>query len=282
MKKLFALLLVLVFMVSLVACGSQKLTMRKLIDANQSKTLLETHDSIYVQNKMDGEVYTEYYLTDTYSYENHGTWSMYVTNDTGYRYDNGMYGKIVCLTRDGLVDYADYRAGQYEDVVMSQESLVEKIQSVAETDNQITLTSFMNEKNLEKVVGVESMHSYEATYVIDAETYGIMTIDATVTQDDGTTTDALMECSYNGEMPEGIKVFLEYENQTENLRTVTLVFHVGTDKEKAECIQVPKGLSLWLIPGDAAEGFSVYADAACTVPHESNGDYTSDITVYIK
>ena len=46
MKKLFALLLVLVFMVSLVACGSQKLTMRKLIDANQSKTLLETHDSI--------------------------------------------------------------------------------------------------------------------------------------------------------------------------------------------------------------------------------------------
>ena len=133
-----------------------------------------------------------------------------------------------------------------------------------------------------KIVGVESLHSFEATYVIDAETYGIMTIDATVTQDDGKTTDALMECSYNGEMPEGIKAFLEYENQTENLHTVTLVFHAGTDKEKAECVQVSKSLSLWLIPGDATEGFSVYADAACTKPYESNGDYTSDVTVYIK
>lgn len=48
-------------------------------------------------------------------------------------------------------------------------------------------------------------------------------------------------------------------------------------------VQVPRGLSFWLVlPEDAKEGFSVYADAACTVPHESNGDYTSDVTVYIK
>jgi hypothetical protein len=92
-----------------------------------------------------------------------------------------------------------------------------------------------------------------------------------------------MECSYSEEMPEEIKHFLEYENQTENLRTITLVFHVGTEKEKAECVQVPRGLALWLVlPDDATEGISVYADAACTVPHESNGDYTSDVTVYIK
>ena len=117
-------MLVLVLMVSVAACGSQKLTMKQLIEANQTETLLETYDIISVRNTINGELYSFHYLTDTYSYENHGTWSMYVSDDTGYRYDNGMNGKIVCLTRDGLVDYADYRAGQYEDVVMSQESLV--------------------------------------------------------------------------------------------------------------------------------------------------------------
>ena len=67
------------------------------------------------------------------------------------------------------------------------------------------------------------------------------------------------------------------------LRTITLVFHVGTEKEKVETVEVPKGLALWLVlPEDVTESFSVYADAACTVPHESNGDYTSDVTVYIK
>lgn len=283
MKKLFAWLLVLTLMGSVAACSSQELTMQQLIEANQTAKLLESYDSISVHTTIAGELYSSYYVTDTYSYENHETWSMYVTDDTGYGYQNGMYTGVVCLTRDGLVDLADYRAGKYADVVMSQESLQEKVESVEKTENRITVTTSMKERNLEKIVGEKSLHSYAATYLLDPETYGVMTINCTLTQDDSTTTDVLMECSYNEEMPEDIKKFLEYENQTENLRTITLVFHVGTEKEKAETVEVPKGLALWLVlPEDITENFSVYADAACTVPHESNGDYTSDVTVYIK
>jgi dephospho-CoA kinase len=120
---------------------------------------------------------------------------MYVTDDMGYGYQDGLYAGIVCLTRDGLVDYADYRAGKYEDVIVSQESLMEKIQSVEETEDQITVSCFMDEKKLEKIVGDERAHSLETTYVLDADTYGIKTISGILTLDDSTTTDVYMECA---------------------------------------------------------------------------------------
>ena len=284
MKKRFALLFALVLMVgSFAACGSEKLTMKKLIEANQTDVLLESYDSIYIRNVMDGEMYAEYYLTDACSYEKRENWAMCVTDDTGYGYQDGVYARIVCLTRDGLVDYADYRAGKYADTVLSKKSLQEKIQSVAETEDQITVKSVMKEKSLEKIIGNESLRSLENTYVLDAKTYGVMTIDAIVTLDDGRAYDVLMEGSYNAQAPEEIEDLLAFENQTEDLRTVTMVFHAGTQKEKVEQVQAPKGLSIWMVlPDDSTEIFSIYADAACTEPYQSNGDYTSDVTVYIK
>ena len=284
MKKRCALLLALVLMAgSFAACSSEKLTMKKLIEANQTDVLLENYDSIHIRSVMDGEMYAEYYLTDTCSYEKRENWAMYVTDDTGFGYQDDVYARIVCLTRDGLVDYADYRAGKYADVILSKESLREKIQSVAETENRITVKSVMKEMSLQKIIGNESLHSLENTYVLDAKTNGVMTIDAIVTLDDGTAYDALMECSYNAEMPEEVEHLRVFENQTEDLRTVTMVFHAGTGKEKVEQVQAPKGFSIWMVlPDDATESFSIYADAACTEPYQSNGDYTSDVTVYIK
>ena len=83
--------------------------------------------------------------------------------------------------------------------------------------------------------------------------------------------------------PEEVEHLRAFENQTEDLRTVTMVFHAGTKKEKVEQVQAPKGFSIWMVlPDDATESFSIYADAACTEPYQSNGDYTSDVTVYIK
>lgn len=283
MKKFFALLLVLMLLVSFSACDSQELTMRKLIDANQPKTLLETYDSIFIRGTMAGESIGDYYLTETYSFEGSESFSMYLTDDTGYACRNGVYERIVFLTRDGLVDYADYRADLYTDVILSQESLMEKIQSITETEEQISLTSVMSRRNLKKLFGQDNLRSLENVYVLDANTYGVITAMGTLIFDDGTAIDLAMECTYNAEMPEGVQPLLEYAEQTEDLRTVTLVFHAGTKKEKTELIQAPKGLPLTLsLPDDATEGFAVYADEACTVPFQSNGDYTSDVTVYIK
>ena len=283
MKKFFALLLVLALLVSFAACSNRKLTMKQLIDANQLDTLLETHDSVHVLTTMNGEFYTSFYLTDAYSYEKHDTWSMYLTNETGYQCNEGMYQQIVFLTRDGLVSYADYRDAQYTDVIASYESLLEKIQSTTETADQLTVTSTMSLKNLKKILGQIDMRSYDATYIMDPKTYDMISLEGAFVLDDGTAITFVSECTYNEEMPEEIQAFLDYANQTEDLRTVTLVFHSGTEKEKVEQLQVPIGLPIGLsLPPDSDEGFSLYADPACTEPFVSNGDYTSDVIVYIQ
>lgn len=282
-KKFFALLLVSVLLVSFAACDSQKLTMRKLVEANQPESLLKTYDSISIHGTMGGEFFADYYLTNTCSYEKHEDWAMYLTDDTGYACRNGVYERLVFLTPDGLADYADYRADQYKYVILSQDSLREKIQSITEAEDQITVASGMDRKNLKKVVGQEGLRSYESSYVMDAKTYALITATGIFAFDDGTIVDFATECAYNTEMPEEINPFLEYASQTEDLRTVTMVFHAGTEKEKAEYIQAPRGLAIGLgLPVNSRESFSVYADAACTVPYQSNGDYTSDITIYIK
>ena len=284
MKKLFALLLALVLLVSFAACGSQKLTMQQLIDANQAQTLLKTYDSIYIHGTMEGEPYTDYYLTDEYFVEMRDGMMLLLADDTAYAYQDDLYQRVVYLTRDGLVDGAAYRVAQYGDAIISQDSAKEKIQTVAEAEGKITVKSVMEQKDLEQIVGEESLNSSETTYLADAKTYNMDTVTCTVAFDNGETMDILMECSYNVEMPEEMKPILDYYNQTEDLRTITFVFHSGTEKEKVEQIQSPKGLVVALaLPKDVAtEGVSVYADPACTVPHKSNGDYTSDATIYIK
>ena len=283
MKRVFTLLLVLVLVVSFAACDSQELTMRELIAANQLETLLKTYDSIYIHGTINGELYTDYYLADTCAYEKHKTWSMYMSDSAVYGCNEGVYERRVYLTKDGLVDLAAYRAGQYADVIFSKDSMLEKIQSVTEADGKITVTTTMDRKKLKKVIGQENARSFEGVYVLDAETYAMISGKGVATLDDGTSTVVTMECTYNAQQPEELDAFLAYENQTEDLRTITMVFHSGTKKEKTEHIQSPKGISMGLaMPEGVTESISVYADAACTVPHQSNGDFTSDTAVYIK
>ena len=43
-----------------------------------------------------------------------------------------------------------------------------------------------------------------------------------------------------------MKAFVEYEQQTEDLRTITIVSNPGTESEKSESVQIPKGLSVAL------------------------------------
>ena len=86
------------------------------------------------------------------------------------------------------------------------------------------------------------------------------------------------------EIPEGMKTFMEYDQQTEDMRTITVVSNPGTENEKTQSVQVPKGLSGGLTPAAeyADRTFTIYTDAACTQTFEEAPDVNSDITVYIK
>ena len=77
--------------------------------------------------------------------------------------------------------------------------------------------------------------------------------------------------------------FLAYEQETENLRTVTIVSNPGTENEKTESIQVAKGLQVTCSADYFVEEFfALYADAACTQTFEGEWDVNADITIYVK
>ena len=80
-----------------------------------------------------------------------------------------------------------------------------------------------------------------------------------------------------------MKPFLAFAQETEDMRTVTIVSNPGTENEKTESIQVPKGLQVSIgSDWDVEETFSVYEDAACTQPSEEMWDVNADITIYVK
>lgn len=90
--------------------------------------------------------------------------------------------------------------------------------------------------------------------------------------------------TYDVEIPEIIKTFMEYDQQTEDMRTITVVSNPGTEQEKTESVLSPKGLIVGLSPeaAYADRTFTLYTDVACTQPLEEAPDVNADVTVYIK
>ena len=121
------------------------------------------------------------------------------------------------------------------------------------------------------------------TYTLDAKTREMVSIKTVYTYEDGTTEEGVVTITRDVEDPEGMKPFLAFAQETENMRTVTIVSNPGTENEKTESIQVPKGLQV-AIGNDwgVEETFSVYEDAACTQPFEEEWDVNSDVTIYVK
>ena len=96
--------------------------------------------------------------------------------------------------------------------------------------------------------------------------------------------DGTKTFTYDVEIPEIMKTFMEYDQQTEDMRTITVVSNPGTEQEKTESVLSTKGLIVGLSPeaAYADRTFTLYTDAACTQPLEEAPDVNSDVTVYIK
>ena len=284
MKKFFTMLTVLVMLATLTSCTGDKLTMKKVVEANKTEILLEKYENVHIIGTANGEKYIEYYLTEDMSYEEGSGRATYLTDDMGYMHNEGVFSRLTYFSRDGLLDNVERREEKYQYVFLSEDSLHEKILSVSEADGKITIITEMNEKTLDKIVGKEGLESFVGEYVIDAETYELISGKGTFVGEDGTTVILAGEFTYDSdEAPEKLATILEYANQKDDLRTATLVFNPGTRKEKTEYIKVPRGIGISLANAvDTVNSYGLYADADCTKPYSNNGDFDSDTTVYIK
>ena len=63
MKKFIAFTLLLCMVMSLAACGKLEITLQEIYDASQTEAMLKNHQSVYIREEMDGEIFGELYLT---------------------------------------------------------------------------------------------------------------------------------------------------------------------------------------------------------------------------
>ena len=287
MKKIISLILVLVLIMSVSACGKVEITMQEIYDAGQTEALLKNHQSVYIRDEMDGEFLGEKYLTKEYVYDyvygEELDWVEFVTDDAGYYYINGDYLRFWSITPDGINDdFTSYRAKRYGSAVLGADTINETIESVSKKDSRITVTSVFNQEILENMAE-DGVTSGKLEYALDAKTYEVISIIGDYTFDDGTALHVVTEATYDAEAPERVKTFLEYANQKENLRNIMVVSNAGTEKEVSQSVQAPKGLIIvFRYDEDSAYEFEIYTDAACTELYDPYEDTDSDLTIYVK
>jgi hypothetical protein len=144
------------------------------------------------------------------------------------------------------------------------------------------IVSIVADKDEIELIG-DGVVSCVETYTIDAKMGEMVSVKTVYTYKDGTVEEGVVTIVRDAEGPDGMKPFLAYAQESENMRTVTIVSAPGTENEKTETIRVPVGLQVAILPDfELQETLTLYADAACTELFDSYADTESDLTVYAK
>lgn len=300
MKKIVTLILSLCMVLTFAACtnsGSEtpenttpEITLQEVYDVGKNlAALLGDHENVYVQVMSNGKVIREEYLSKQYHYSFSDAEYMdmgfeyadLITDHAVYVYFDNNYSLNVTLTPSGMVDMKERFATVRTADFISSEVTNDDTASIVEKDGSILVTC--NADLDEIVIMDEDIVSCVETYTLDAKTREMTAVKTVYTYKDGTVEEGIVTITRDVEAPEGAKPFLAYEQETENLRTVTFVSNPGTENEKTESIKVPKGLFVdFSSDWNVEKTFTMYADAACTQAIEGDPDVNSDVTVYIK
>jgi hypothetical protein len=314
MKKIIAFVLLMCMVVTFVACADKQntpsettlpettapettapedtapeITLQEVYDAGKSlAALLGDHESVYVQIVSGGTVMSEQYLNKQYCYSfddaeymNLGLdYSDLTTAEGEYVYFDDIYAFLAMITPSGMMDTKE-RFDTVANNSFISSAMLDDTYVVTEKDGSIivTCTADMDDITLMD----EGIVSCEETYTLDAKTREMTAVKTVYTYADGTIEDGMVTITRDVEGPEGMKPFLAYAQETENVRTVTIVSNPGTENEKTDSIKVPKGLTFgissdWTI----AEAYTLYADAACTQTFDEDWDVNTDLTIYVK
>ena len=275
-----------------VAALKAKLTvsLQEVYEAGKNlNALLGDHESVYVQVVVDGKVLREDYYSREYSYYFYDSEYMDIgfdyaalkTNHSQYDCYDGLYSYIFMIDLNGMIDMEAYFAEEGEISFISSEILDDDSATIIEKDGFIIVTCTADPEDI--VLIGDGVVSCVETYTLDAKTHEMISIKTVYTYEDGTVEEGVTTITRDAETPEGMKPFLAYEQETENLRRITVVFNPGTENEKTETVITPKGLQVGFSPDWSIDKlFEVYSDAACTQPVPEVPDTNADVTVYIK
>lgn len=292
MKKIITFFLLLCMIVTITACNDKEnagseITLQEIYDASKVASLLENHESVYIVRTENGKVSSEEYYSKEYSFifyygEIYGMEfdeAFFVTDHSYFVYSDNSMVRLVPITPDGMTDMADSFAKESEIHVFMDAILNDIITSVTEKDDHIIVTSITDQ---EEIDSVEGLVSCEEELVLDAKTREFISVKG-IFRYETEVYENVTTFIFDAEIPENMKKFVECDRQTTDMRTITVVTNPGTENEKIESVQSPKGMSAGLTPDSEYydRNFTLYADEACTQVFDTP-DVNSDVTVYIK
>lgn len=267
--------------------GKLGITLQEVYDAGKDfASLLGDHDNVYVQVTSNGTLLWEEYLSKEYCYSYYGPeyldlgfeYSSFATDSCDYYCIDNVYSMGISLNKNGIVNTSGIidLAGSMSFIASS---MINDEATFIEKDGFIIVSCTAD---LDEIYVEDGVISCVETYTIDVKTREMVAVKTTYTYIDGTVEEGIVTISRDVETPEGVKPYLAYANTTD-MRTVTIVSNPGTENEKIDTVQAPKGLLVaFSAEWDIEESFDIYADAECTQLIEDDVDLNSDMTVYIK
>lgn len=284
MKKILTFILLTCMVLSFAACGKTEITAEEIYDAGRVEVMLQNHQSVYVHRTMDDIAFVDSYLTEEYSFvefpDGESSSAQFMTDSASYAYMGGSYLRYLFVTPEGVTnDFTGDRA-ELCATEFAADILVETMESVSEQDGRIVVNSVLGEEALAELASA-GVVSGKSAYVLDAKTKELISVATDYVLEDGNFGMAA-EFTYDAEVPEMLETFLKFEEQTDDLRKVTIVCNPGAAAEVSRDFLIPKGLVIGFTYGDEYEGkVAFYTDAACTQAYDPYVNTDADLTVYI-
>lgn len=259
---------------------SIEIDMAQVAEANNTENLLMQYGSFtYVNSKNGQEANLMYVDNELYYYQdNLGNKSIY-GDDFEFTYENGKYyGTLIC---DG-----DYNK-KLKNILMSEDTAEEKVESAKDNDNEITVITTLNEEQtaaLAEDMGTEYQKgdTLRLTYRLNSSTLALLALSKELVHTDGSASNTeTITVTYGEERIDDAQEMLERSKPENDLRTLTVVLDPNTENEQTYFRTVRKGDMFEVVVPD---GYQVYEDEECTIPYEFSeaSDTNAHMLLYAK
>ena len=290
-KKVLCAVLSVLMMLSLFAScdkqGERMAELKEIAEANTTKNLLETYDSILVTLHDINGTEHGYYMDQEIGHR----WWVYADENGAERTDSEVTTATYQAGYEGISPYTvfyfggEIDASWYKNVFLDPEVFeIETVTSVVEENGLITYTTKLAILDLVDygyMASADTIDYYYITkYVVDADTLHFRSItESFYNEKDEVISRYTRDVEYNVDRPDLAKTVMQMQ-ETDDVCTVSVVTGMDTDAEATTELTIPKGnLMYFYWYGDYT---SVFTDRECTKDFEDGSLVNEDITIYLK
>ena len=289
-KVLCAVLSVLMMLSLFVSCDKKNeriAELKEIAEANTTKNLLETYDSILVTLHDINGTEHGYYMDKEIGHR----WWVYTDENGAECTDSEVTTATYQTGYEGGAPYTVFYYGGeidtswYENVFLNPEVFeIETVTSVVEEDGLITYTTKLSILDLVDygyMADANTIKNYYITeYVVEADTLHFRSItESYYNENDEVLSRYTRDVVFNAARPELAKTVMQMQ-ETDDICKISVVTGMDTDAEKTDVLTIPRGNTVYFYWYGDYE--CAYADRECKKDFEDGMIVNEDVTLYLK